>query len=170
MYQIGDLVFYGTEGVCRVDEIGVVPSIDRERPYYTLSPLYRDGKVFTPVDTTVLMRPTITYQEAQDLIGEIPSMPLDTYEDQNPRMIGEHYQAILHTNDCSRFLQLIKTIYTKWQTAIQKGKKLSQADENYLKRAEDLLYGEFAVALQIAKQDVRSYINASVEGWSQIRP
>ncbi len=162
MHQIGDLIVYGNEGVCRVDEIGIIPSIDKERVYYTLTPLYRDGRVFTPVDTTISMRPTITYEEAQDLIGDIPSLPADTLEDQNPRMISEHYQALVHANDCRSLLQLIKTIHTKSQAATQKGRKMSQVDENYLKRAEELLYGEFAVVLQIPKNEVRDYIEVAV--------
>ncbi|MDD2568140.1 MAG: CarD family transcriptional regulator [Clostridia bacterium] len=41
MYQIGDLIVYGRNGVCRVENIGVldVPSINKNQLYYTLSPI-----------------------------------------------------------------------------------------------------------------------------------
>lgn len=41
MYQIGDLIVYGGEGVCRVEEIGVpkISGINKQRQYYTLAPL-----------------------------------------------------------------------------------------------------------------------------------
>ena len=51
MYQIGDYIVYGNEGVCRVDEIAPfhIPGMTAERLYYTLTPLYHDEKIYTPV-------------------------------------------------------------------------------------------------------------------------
>ena len=53
MYEIGQLIVYGNEGVCRVEEIGTpkISGVDKHREYYTLAPIYREGKVFTPVDS-----------------------------------------------------------------------------------------------------------------------
>ena len=53
MYEIGQLIVYGNEGVCRVEEIGTpkISGVDKHRDYYTLAPIYREGKVFTPVDS-----------------------------------------------------------------------------------------------------------------------
>ena len=67
-----DLIVYGGEGVCRVEEIGVpkISGVNKQRQYYTLSPLYRAGKVFAPVDAKVFMRPVITHDEAVALIHE----------------------------------------------------------------------------------------------------
>ena len=53
---------------------------------------------------------------------------------------------------------LIKTVYTKTKRSRQNGKKPSQVDQLYLKRAEGLLYGEFAVALGIDSSEVVPYI------------
>ena len=62
MYEIGQLIVYGNEGVCRVEEIGTpkISGVDKHRDYYTLAPIYREGKVFTPVDSKVFMRPVIS--------------------------------------------------------------------------------------------------------------
>ena len=70
MYEIGQLIVYGNEGVCRVEEIGTpkISGVDKHRDYYTLAPIYREGKVFTPVDSKVFMRPVITREEALALI------------------------------------------------------------------------------------------------------
>ena len=46
MYQVGELVVYGAEGVCRVAAIGPLEmrGAKRETDYYTMTPLYGTGK------------------------------------------------------------------------------------------------------------------------------
>ena len=82
MYEIGQLIVYGNEGVCRVEEIGTpkISGVDKHRDYYTLAPIYREGKVFTPVDSKVFMRPVISREEALALIDRIPEMTAEVYE------------------------------------------------------------------------------------------
>ena len=160
MYQIGDLIVYGGEGVCRVEEIGVpkISGINKQRQYYTLAPLYRDGKVFAPVDTNVFMRPVISRDEALSLIHDIPNMETSVYENSNLRFLNEYYQQRLQNYTCAGLLQLIRNTHAKREVMISRGKKLGLVDERYMKRAEDMLHGEFAVALGIERGAVRQYI------------
>ena len=46
MYQIGDYLVYGFEGVCRVEDIGSpkLSGISRDKLYYTLAPCSGDRK------------------------------------------------------------------------------------------------------------------------------
>lgn len=52
MYQAGDLIVYGTTGVCRI--LGVSRSEDpgenKGRLYYLLKPLQQDGVIYTPAE------------------------------------------------------------------------------------------------------------------------
>ena len=41
-------------------------------------------------------------------------------------------------------------------------KKFGAMDERYMKRAEDMLFGEFAVALGIDKNEVQAYISKRI--------
>ena len=50
------------------------------------------------------------------------------------------------------------SIHQKRKEADENKKKLGAIDERYMKRAEDLLFGELAVALGIEKHEVQSYI------------
>ena len=52
MFAVGDHVIYGYEGVCRVDEVGCphVAGLDKSRQYYRLTPYYRGGTIYAPVD------------------------------------------------------------------------------------------------------------------------
>ena len=53
MFDIGDYIVCGSNGVCRVKEIGPLSmnGADRTRKYYTLEQIYSGGgRIFTPVD------------------------------------------------------------------------------------------------------------------------
>ena len=54
---------------------------------------------------------------------------------------------------------MTKSIYAKKKDAESRQKKIGMTDEKFLRRAEDLLYGELAVALEIGRDEVRSYIS-----------
>ena len=138
--------------------------INKERQYYTLSPLYREGKVFAPVDAKVFMRPVITRDEALSLIHDIPNMETSVYENSNLRFLNEYYQQQMQNYTCEGLLQLIRNTHAKREVMISRGKKLGLVDERYMKRAEDMLHGEFAVALGIERSAVPQYIADTLEG------
>jgi CarD family transcriptional regulator len=160
MFAVGDLIIYGGEGVCRVDSIGVpdMANIDQTKEYYVLSPLYRSGKIFAPVSTPVHMRSVIGREEAEALIGRIAGTEPDNLEHQNARALKEYYQTTVATYGCDDLVKLIKTARAKRDKALHNGRKVSQIDERYLKRAEEQLYGELAVALEIDREQVPEYI------------
>jgi len=165
MYHIEDLIIYGSVGVCRVDAVGIpdIPGVDEERTYYTLCPLYQNGKIFTPIDTSVFMRTIITYAEVQRLIFLIPSIEENVYNNKSQRLLENHYQEYMQTHDCTNLIKVIKNVYSKKVITVDQGKKLGQIDERFMKKAEDLLYGEFAVVLGIPKENVKSYIEDRVK-------
>ena len=156
MYEIGQLIVYGNEGVCRVEEIGTpkISGVDKHREYYTLAPIYREGKVFTPVDSKVFMRPVITREEALALIDRIPQMTAQVYENSNLRFLNEHYQQCIQDYTCADLLQLIKDVRAKRRRMAERGKKLGLVDERYMKRAEEMLHGELAIALDMPREQV----------------
>lgn len=160
MYQVGEMIVYGGEGVCRVDAVGRLnmSGISKDKLYYTLSPLYREGKIYTPVDTPVFMRPVISREEAEELIRTIPEIQAATCTERNLRILTEHYQSLIRSHQCVDMIQLIKAAYERRQAKRSQGVKPGQVDERYLKRAEDLLYGELAVALGIPRDEVCDYI------------
>ena len=165
LYGIGDLIVYGSEGVCRVEDIGVpqLAGVNKERQYYTLKPLYREGRVFAPVDSPVFMRPVITREAADALIRRIPEIEPEVYENSNLRFLNEYYQAQLQNYSCEGLLKLIRSTHAKREVMRGRGKKLGLVDERYMKRAQDMLHGEFAVALGIERGDVPAYIEQMLE-------
>ena len=163
MYKVNDLIVYGNEGVCKVEAIEVmnVTAVANDRLYYVLKPLYRNGTVFTPVDTKVFMRPVISADDAQEIIEQIPSIETDVlYSSAN--LLSDHYDKAMERHDCKYLIQVIKTVYLKNQIAATKNKKVSETDRRYMKKAEDMLYGEFAVVLEVPKNDVKAYVEEKV--------
>ena len=165
MYQPGDMIIYGSTGVCCVKEI-TTPDFekDKSRQYYAMEPVYQDGVIYTPVDTKVFMRAVISKDEANALIDQIPTMQTEAYHNSVLRELEEHYNVYLKSHDCADLLELGRSIYIKRQELLSQHRKFGAVDERFMKRAEDLLYGELAVALGIDKNQVESYIAERVDG------
>ena len=159
MYQPGDMIIYGSTGVCRVKEI-TTPEFQKgeEKLFYALEPLYQDGVIYTPVDTKVFMRPVITEEEAEALIDKIPTMETAAYHNSVLRELEDHYATYLKSHECGDLIELAMSIYAKKQDLAIQHRKFGAVDERFMKRAEDLLYGELAVALKIDRSQVSTYI------------
>ena len=165
MYCVGDLILYGRTGVCRVEE--VVEEKPRaagdSRQYYTLRPLYQNCCIRTPVSGgKVFSRPIISGAEARRLIGLMPQVEAMPYHNRNLNQLREHYRERLERYDCEELIGMMKSIYLKKQEAEAQKRKFGAVDERYMKEAEDLLYGEFAAALQIDRDKVENYIEDSL--------
>lgn len=165
MYKVGDLLLYGSTGVCRVEELKeqVFPTTGEKRLYYVLKPLYEDCTISTPVDSDrVFIRPIISREEAEQVIARIPQIHAQAYHSRVTRELSEHYDAILKSHDCDSLVELTMSIYIKKQELLQQKRKFGSVDERFLKRAEELLFGELAAALDIPRDQVQKYIEERV--------
>ena len=165
MYKIGEYIIYGNDGVCKVEDVGVlnISGINKKRIYYTLKPLYENGKIFTPIDTSVFMRSLINYEEVQQLIESIPYIKDKKCNEKNSRLLQIYYKNLLQTHECSDLLTLIAGIYEKKDKAMKSGKKLGQIDNRFMKVAEGLINDEFSVVLGIPREEVADYIKEKIK-------
>ena len=146
VFQIGDYVICSNKGVCEVENITVlnISGADKEKEYYILKPLYSAG-------STVYV-----------LIGTIPEIPLLVIT--NDKMTEQMYKDCMKSNDCQELVKLIKTIHQRKQKRIQAGRKITAVDAKYFHLAEENLYGELAVALDLSREEVSGYITAAING------
>ena len=161
MYNIGDMIIHSGAGVCCVEEITTlnIRGIDKNALYYILRPVYQAGTVSVPVvSNKVFTRPVITREEADALIARIPEIRAEAYYNQNLTQLERHYKESFQNHDCSDLLQLIMSIYAKKQERLEKNLKFGAIDKRFMERAEDLLYGELAIALDIERDAVPDYI------------
>ena len=78
MFQIGDVVLYGIQGICKINGIEVKQLGKTALDYYALTPIFNENTIlFVPVDNEKLtskMQKILTKKEAKQLIeaaGEI---------------------------------------------------------------------------------------------------
>ena len=166
VFKVGDYVICGNKGVCTVEKITRldIAGVDKEREYYILKPLYMGGStVYVPVDSSKdSMRSVLKRDEAQRLIEAIPQIPLLVIT--NEKLTEQTYRECIRTNDCEDLVKIIKTIYTRKQKRMKAGRKVTAVDAKYFHMAEENLYGELAVSLNIRRQDVESYIADVIDG------
>ena len=166
MYSIGDKIMYGGTGVCIVQEITSVKlsSLDQPRAYYVLKPLYQSGTIQIPVDNTkVPIRPVMTRSEAEQLVDGMPFVTASICYEKNLTALRNYYQQQLNTYDSRDLVRMAKSIYAKKKDAESRQKKIGMTDEKFLRRAEDLLFGELAVALDIGRDEVKDYISSRLQ-------
>ena len=67
MYEIGDKIIYGENGVCVVERIAPleISGASKDKLYYHLRPFTGSGTYFTPVDSGAFMRPVMSRDEAE---------------------------------------------------------------------------------------------------------
>ena len=162
MFNKGDRIFYGQTGVCIVENISEkVLTKNHKRLYYTLRPLYQQNNlIYAPVESDkVFMREIISEDEVKKLIQKVPEL----YE---KALNGEEkadYQEYIDSHSCEELLELAVMIYSKKQAAKRMKKKTGFIDEKYLKRAEELLFGELAAVLDIAPAEVPEILFAKIK-------
>ena len=164
MFQAGDVIVCGSHGVCRVEKVGPISSAagDRDRIYYTLKPLYERGSVvFTPVDNQkMVIRPVISREEALRLIDGMRDAEGLGIQDEKKREEG--YKEALKTCRAEELVRMMKTIYARGRSRAARGKKATDADSRYLKLAEDYLFGELSVSLDLDRDQVKAFIRERI--------
>lgn len=166
MFSVNDYIIYGSEGVCRVEEIGhpQISGLDHSKQYYTLVPAFRNGKIYTPVDSPVVMRCVINSEEAKALVARIPEITFDLEVPADFKLANAFYRDIIRSYECEKLVSVIKYIGNKQKQLALIKKNLSALESRILKTAEDMLYSELGFALEISHSDVKKYIAEICEG------
>lgn len=165
MFQSGDYVICGNNGICCVQDITTldIAGVDKKRKYYLLKPIFHSGStVYIPLDTAdTSLRKAVSKPEADELIKSIPDLPLIPLADE--KTLERTYKEYIREGSCESLVKLIKTIYLRKEKRITKGCKITAVDSRYFKLAEDFLYGELSIALNISRDEVRDYITGSID-------
>ena len=160
MFEVGEYVVCGSKGVCVVEKITTldIAGVDKERKYYILKPKYQKGStVYVPVDSPKdSLRPVIGREEAQRLVDGIPDVPLLIITSE--KLSEQIYKECLRSGSCKEWARIIRIIWLRKQERQQAGRKVTAVDARYFQMAEDSLYGELAVALNLSRDEVEDYI------------
>ena len=166
MFQKGEYVVYGNLGVCCVNDLVTrqFEGLDAAHPYYVLEPVYQGGTLYAPADNPkIALRPVISAEEANRLIDAIPTTESKAFHSRSAQELAAHYEQALQTHDCKDLIGLTMSIYNKKAALASQNKKFGRVDEHFMKRAEEALSGELAVALSIPREQVPAYIAQRVK-------
>ncbi len=158
-FSVGDYVMYGTSGVCRLEGVEK-RNFDgqHELEYLILLPVSSSSsKYYIPVQSMEnKIRHLLSKEEINSLIDEMPETEGIWYADNNERKAV--FNSIIKSDDYKKIISMTKSLHDHKIKKISGGKKLNASDENLMKKAEDLMYQEFAQVLGIRKDEVEQYI------------
>lgn len=169
MFQTGDYIIYGSRGVCQISGIGAldISGADKKKLYYTLKPCYMEGStIYAPVEQgNTVMRAVMTKEEVMELIREIPQIEELWIKDERSREFA--YKTAIKGCDNRELVRIIKTIYNRGRSRMAEGKKVTVADNKYFRMAEENLYGELAISLDMTRDEVKKFVTEQVKGAAQ---
>ena len=145
MFHPGDIVSYGTNGVCEITEQKRVRLAGQPCDCLILKPVYDQSMtICVPCTSQVLldrMRPLPTKEELLAML---------------------HEPAPAHEADRHRLLRMVRDIHAQHQARKAQGKGLSAFDDRALHEAQNLLHSEFAYILGIEPSAVPQFIAAEL--------
>ena len=165
MFEKGEMVYYGTAGVCKVGDICKSP-FDKsdDRMYYMLEPGDFSGGtiIYAPAEGgKVTLRALMAKDEAEALIASMASLePMVITNEKHRR---EEYRTALREGTPLSIARIIKTIYERRKKAIKAQKRLSDTDAEFDKTARRAFIGEIACVLGIGNDEAERLIDDSLK-------
>ncbi|MCQ2428115.1 MAG: CarD family transcriptional regulator [Clostridia bacterium] len=165
MYEIGEHIIYGTNGICRVGKIIGSPFDPSDsRPFYVLYPLYDSSNsvIYTPVDNeNIVMRLPISREAAKELLESIPRLGvIDVGEEKKRR---EVYRSAVQSTDPEKFIRVIKTVVRRRAEFRKLRRRLPDLDNDFEHTARNCLYGELADVLGVEREEIHRKITELIE-------
>ena len=146
MYQVLQLVVYGSHGVCRIlkTEERVV---DRKRAcYYVLEPLSQPGTQYLiPSENPVALAKIRPLIQREDLLNILQNpVTMDGWiPDENRRK--QQYRSILSSGDLASQLRMLRMLKQYCANQLELGKKIHICDDNFMRDVQKVIAGEVAV-------------------------
>ena len=155
MLDIGQTVLYGANGVCRIEDITVKSVGKQKMEYYVLKPVDSESStLFVPTANEALVKKIRSVLSESEIRGILADR--QACEDWNDNKIvrSEHFKDIIARGDSSELVRMIRLLHLHAQQQLARGKRLHISDERFLKEAEKMVCGEFALVLNVSRDDV----------------
>lgn len=159
MFKINDYVDHRRSGVCRIQDIAALSGDDSGAQYFVLQPLFGEDKntiLRVPVTNTSSLSPVMEKSQALELIKKWDS--IGEYYEMDSKKRKLNYETAISSGDLSLIAPLIEGVK---QRKLRDG-KLNSMDQQFLLRAEPLLFGELAIALGIPYEEVDGFIRSTI--------
>ena len=111
MYQVGDAVLYGSNGICRIREVTRMESCGMVDDFYVLKPVSSEATtVFVPLGSEILlsrMHPLLSPTEMRELLDGLSDAAPIWVENENQRKTL--YREIMNSGDRSAIFRVYLT-------------------------------------------------------------
>ena len=165
MFQINDTVTYGTNGVCKIENITMKEFMGTTKEYYVLKPVNDNAAtLYVPVHNEKAvgkMRKILSEADVYQLIETMPEQENIWFQKDNERK--EQYKKIIAKGDHGELIGMIKAIYLHKKKREAEGKRLHLSDEHFFKEAERILYDEFQYVLNIRREELLPLIFSKIK-------
>lgn len=159
MYNIGDVVLYGSNGVCKITEITNRKISGTSIEYYVLKPLCsQTSTLFVPTGNEQLvskMRNVLSCDEINDVLVGL-NEEADWIDDKNDRFA--FCKDVISSGNFERLVKLIRSLRFHEELQQKKGKHLHISDERFLKEAEKMVCDEISLVFNIERNEVMPMI------------
>jgi len=165
MYQSGQLVVYGSHGVCRV-VCEEVRRVDKKQVVYlVLEPVGQEGsRYLVPTHNAAAMgklRGMLTREELEALLRSAVDEEDGWIQDENLRK--QTYRELISSGDASRLARMVAALYRHKARQLSAGRKVHLCDDNFLRDGEKILIGEIALVLGFTQDEARKYLRSSMK-------
>ncbi|MDO4393663.1 MAG: CarD family transcriptional regulator [Bacillota bacterium] len=166
-FIIGELVSYGTNGLCTIENIEMMSMVsdEPEMPYYVLKPESSSlSTVYVPMHNEKLvsrMRKLLTPEEIKQMVSDTVTEQIKWNNDRRYR--NDSFHNILNNGVSKDMLLMIQCIEKRKEDLTVEGKKLPTTDTTTLKQAERLVSEEFSKVLGIDKDQIEDYVLSIIE-------
>lgn len=129
--------------------------LKEENNLYFLIPVNDDSIKYQVPKDSILLRKLITKEEIDKLLLEIPEIKTI---DNGDKKIEQIYKELMNRRTHEDLIKIIKTTYLRNQLRVLNNKKISEIDDEYLKRAEKYLYEEIGVVLNMTYEQTKEHV------------
>lgn len=139
--------------VCLIEDI--LKNYINQKDYYILSPITDSSlKIKIPTNNKDL-RNLIKKEEVEKIIEKISTIePINV----DTKKMEEYYKELMLSGTHEDLIKIIKTTYLRNKERIDNNKKTTDKDNYYFNLAENYLYNEFSVVLNLTYEETKEYV------------
>ena len=160
MYQVGDAVLYGNNGICRIREITRMESCGMVDDFYVLKPVSSEATtVFVPLGSEILlsrMHPLLSEGEMRSLLDGLCEAAPIWVENENQRKTL--FREIMNSGDRLAIVRVFLTLKNMREEREKKGKHLRVSDERAYRETERIFFDELSLVLGWSREECESFL------------
>lgn len=158
MFNVGDLVIYSGQGICRIDEICEKRILGCSKSYYVMHPVENsDLKISVPVDNDkVVMLRLINREEAEEILESFKLPGMEWIDRPNQRV--QIYSNIVKTGNRKEISKITTTLMREKLKIESEGRKFDERDRKLLESIQGILFEELALALETTPEAIHEKI------------